>query len=91
MFVDTSTTETGTSIQIAPSTTGNQNVTVSVTTVTVSQSRPTVFSNTDDTETPRGVPQVRGQSESVTSEGTDVFEVTDPVGDLEGDRVTTSL
>lgn len=91
VFVDTNTSETGTSIQIAPSTTGNQNVTVSVTTVTVSQSRPATISNSEDSETPRGGPQVRGHSESVTSQGTDVFEVTDPVGDMEGDRVTTSL
>lgn len=90
VFVDTNTTETGTSIQIAPSTTGNQNVTVSVTTVTVSQSRPRVISNSD-AETSHIVPQVGRHSESVTSQGTDVFEVTDPVGEIEGDRVTTSL
>lgn len=91
VFVDTSTTESGTSIQIAPSTTGNQNVTVSVTTVTVnSQGRPTVISN-NGVESPVSVPQVTNNSATPAIQVADVFEVTDPVGELEGDRVTTSL
>lgn len=91
VFVDTNTTESGTSIQIAPSTSGNQNVTVSVTTVTVnSQSRPTVISN-NGAESPHSVPQVTNNSASLTNQVADVFEVTDPVGELEGDKVITSL
>lgn len=91
VFVDTNTTDTGTSIQITPSTSGNQNVTVSVTTVTVnSQSRPTVISN-NGVESPHEVPQITNNSTGVTSQVADVFEVTDPVGELDGDRVTTSL
>ena len=91
VFVDTNTTESGTSIQIAPSSSGNQNVTVSVTTVTVNtQSRPAVISNIG-VESPQNVPQVTGNFTDIDSPGTDVFDVTDAVGELEGDRVTTSL
>ena len=93
VFVDTSTTEAGTSIQITPTSSGNQNVTVSVTTVTVNtQAHPAVISNIG-VESPQTEAQVEGDFTDIESPGTDVFDVTqtDPVGELEGDNVTTSL